>query len=115
MSSFPLEYLRHILDETEYLLEAAEGLSKEAFLSDVTLKRAFVRSIEIIGEAAKKIPDDLKKKYSHFDWRAMAGMRDKLIHDYFGIDYEIVWDVIINKIPELNRNVKEVLHIENGE
>ncbi len=65
MSPFPLEYLRHILDETEYLREAAEGLSKEAFLSDATLKRAFVRSIEIIGEATKKIPDDLKKKYSH--------------------------------------------------
>jgi hypothetical protein len=68
MSPFPLEYLRHILDETEYLLEAAEGLSKEAFFTDATLKRAFVRSIEIIGEAAKKIPGDLKKRYYHFDW-----------------------------------------------
>lgn len=60
MSHFPLECLRNILHETEYLLEAAEGLSKEAFLTDATLKRAFVRSVEIIGEAAKKIPGALK-------------------------------------------------------
>jgi len=66
-------------------------------LDDETLKRAFVRSIEIIGEAVKKIPSDFKQKYSHIEWRTMAGMRDKLIHDYFGIDYEIVWDVVTNK------------------
>lgn len=101
MSIFPLEYLRHILDEADYIIAESAGLIKEAFLKDETLKRAFVRSIEIIGEATKKIPSDLKEKYGHLEWRAMAAaMRDKLIHDYFGIDYDIVWNVITNKIPD---------------
>jgi uncharacterized protein with HEPN domain len=101
MSISHLEYLQHILDETEYLLKESINLSLEQFLQDNTLKRAFVRSIEIIGEATKKIPDDLRRKHAHIDWRAMAGMRDKLIHGYFGVDYEIVWDVVKNKIPVL--------------
>jgi len=113
MSIFPLEYLRHIIDEIEYLIDRSTNLSKENFLEDETLKRAFVRSIEIIGEAAKKIPPDFKQKYPHIEWRAMAGMRDKLIHDYFGIDYEIVWDVVTNKIPTLRVKIKEVLDKEH--
>jgi uncharacterized protein with HEPN domain len=108
----PLEYLRHILDEAEYLKSQAQKLSQEDFISDETLKRAFVRSIEIIGEAAKKVPDDLKQKYSHIEWRAMAGMRDRLIHGYFGIDYDIVWDVVINKIPPLQQQIEEILQNE---
>jgi len=112
MSIFPLEYLRHIMDEIEYLIGRSANLSKEDFLDDETLKRAFVRSIEIIGEAVKKIPSDFKQKYSHIEWRTMAGMRDKLIHDYFGIDYEIVWDVVTNKIPTLRLKIKEILNKE---
>jgi len=114
MSIFPLEYLRHILDEADYIIAESEGLIKEAFLKDETLKRAFVRSIEIIGEATKKIPSDLKEKYGHLEWRAMAAMRDKLIHDYFGIDYDIVWDVITNKIPDLRKNISQILKKENN-
>ncbi|MEW6586938.1 MAG: DUF86 domain-containing protein, partial [Nitrospirota bacterium] len=88
------EYLRHILDEADYIISKSEGLSRKSFLKDETLKRAFVRSIEVIGEAVKKLPDDFRKSHGAVDWRAMAGTRDKLIHDYFGIDYEIVWDII---------------------
>ena len=112
MSISPLEYLRHIIDEIEYLIDKSRNLSKDSFLEDETLKRAFVRSIEIIGEAAKKIPPDFKKKYPHIEWKAMAGMRDKLIHDYFGIDYEIVWDIVTNKIPTLRVKIKEILDKE---
>ena len=109
MSPFPLEYLRHIFDETKYLMDRVEGLSKEEFIEDDTLKRAFVRSIEIIGEAKKKISSEFKEKYAQLEWRAMAGMRDKLIHDYFGIDYSIVWDVVTNKVPQLQQKIKEIL------
>lgn len=93
--SFPgIEYLSHILDELNYLLSQTRELDREGFLQNETLRRAFVRSIEIIGEATKNIPDELKQKYSHIEWKAIAGMRDRLIHDYFGIDYDIVWDVV---------------------
>ena len=88
MPNSPLEYLRHILDETQFIMKRTEGISVESFSGDDTLKRAIVRSLEIVGEAAKKISGDLKEKYPQVEWRSMAGMRDRLIHDYFGVDYD---------------------------
>jgi uncharacterized protein with HEPN domain len=69
-----LEHLRHILDEAEYLIAQKQGLEKERFLKDATLKRAFVRSIEIIGEASKKVPTDLKGRHPGVNWKAIAGV-----------------------------------------
>ncbi len=105
----PLEYLKHISDECIYLRNVAEGLSKNDFLDDETLKRAVVRSLEIIGEATKRIPADFKVEWNQIRWKNMAGMRDRLIHDYMGVDYSIVWDVLKNKIPELSIQIQEVL------
>lgn len=109
MSFEPRDYLRHILLEVEYLLATQSGLTFEAFSSDETLQRAFVRSLEIIGEAAKKVPDGFRSEHPDVEWRAMAGMRDRLIHDYFGVDYEIVWDVVRNRIPRLRGQISSIL------
>ena len=68
-----------------------------------------VRSFEIIGEAVKQLPEDLRQNYAQIEWRLIAGMRDRLIHGYFGVDYEIVWDAIVNKIPILEETVREML------
>ncbi len=109
MSPSPSSYLRHILDEIRYLLESEKELTKEAFLSDETKKRAFVRSLEIIGEATKKLPEDFHSANPDIEWRAIAGMRDRLIHGYFGVDYEIVWDVVVSKLPALRDEVERLL------
>jgi uncharacterized protein with HEPN domain len=113
MSKEPVEYLKHIRDESLYLLSVIDtGITREEFLNDETLKRAVVRSLEIIGEATKKIPADFKMKWNNVKWKEMAGMRDRLIHDYMGVNYAIVWDVIVNKIPELNTQVNNVIENE---
>lgn len=112
MSQIPTEYLSHILDEATYLLKESQDLDKSQFLGDETRKRAFVRSIEIIGEASKQIPDEFRKNNPKIEWRMMAGMRDRLIHGYFGIDYDIVWDVVINKIPDLQLKILKILDQE---
>jgi len=113
MSPSVREYLQHILDELRYLTENSRGLTKEAFIADETLKRAFVRSIEVIGEAAKHIPDSFRQQYPQIEWRAIAGMRDRLIHGYFGIDYDIVWDVVSEKVPKLAEYVRHMIDRES--
>lgn len=109
MSFEPRDYLLHILAETRYLLAQSQTITASQFHSDETLKRAFVRSLEIIGEATKKLPDAYRLQNPSVDWRSMAGMRDRLIHDYFGVDYDLVWDVVRNRVPELHRSVTLLL------
>ena len=109
MSLEPRDYLRHILSETDYLIRTSEAISVEAFLLDETLQRAFVRSLEIIGEAAKKLPDNLRRSHPQVEWSAMAKMRDRLIHAYFGVDYELVWEVVRTRIPQLHTDLHAIL------
>ncbi|MFN3968757.1 DUF86 domain-containing protein [Flavobacterium sp.] len=109
MSKEPKEYLRHIHDECLYIISVSENLLFEDFIKDETLKRAVVRSLEIIGEATKKIPVDFKVKWKTIQWKNMAGMRDRLIHDYIGVNYAIVWDVMKNKIPDMNKQISEFI------
>ena len=109
MSFEPRDYLRHILLEAEFVLERSAPLTIDAFRADPTVQRAFVRSLEIIGEASKKVPAEFREAHPHIEWRAMAGMRDRLIHDYFGVDYDLVWDVVRNRIPELRTQITALL------
>ena len=110
MSFEPHDYLRHILAETDYLLRASRDLTAEQFHSDETLQRAFVRSLEVIGEASKKVSTEFRKHHPHIEWRAITGMRDRLIHDYLGVNYTLVWDVVQTRIPALRAAVSEILH-----
>ena len=86
-----------------------DDLSKDEFLQDETLKCAIVRSLEIIDQATKKIPADFKYNWNSVQWKNMAGMRYKLIHDYIGKNYSIVWDMVMNKIPELYPQIVEII------
>ena len=84
MSFEPRDYLRHIVVEVQYLLDQSQGLTFERFAADETLRRAFVRSLEVIGEAVKNLPEEFRAAHSEVEWRPIARMRDRLIHGYFG-------------------------------
>ena len=104
-----LELLRDILREAEFLESQAQQTNQVAFLGNEVLKRAFVRSVEVIGEAAKQVPEDTRAQFPGVEWKKMAGMRDRLIHDYAGVDYLIVWDVAVTHASELAANLRPIL------
>jgi uncharacterized protein with HEPN domain len=109
MSTSPSDLLGHIRDEAEFLRSSISGVSAEEFASFAVLKRACVRAIEVIGEATEKVPEAFRAKYPEVEWKKMAGMRDKLIHDYFGVDYSVVYNVARNKAALLSRQIEQVI------
>lgn len=102
-------YLKDILNAMESIEEFVRGMEFEQFEQDDKTTSAVIRKFEIIGEAAKKIPESLKKKYPKIPWKEMAGMRDKLIHFYFGIDYKLVWQTIRDRIPQIRPLILDII------
>lgn len=103
------DYIKDILNSINETEEFVEGMGFKEFVADQKTVNAVIRSLEVLGEAAKNIPDSLRKEYPEIPWAKMAGMRDKLIHEYFGVDLEIVWQVIHKDLPPLKPHIKKVL------
>ena len=109
MSLSQIEFLRHVLKECNYLIKESELNTYENFVEDERLSKAICRSLEIIGEASSKIHPDLKTSYASVSWREMSDLSNRIIHHYFGIDYDIVWDVVVTDIPELKVDISFIL------
>jgi len=102
-------YIRDILQNMQDTEEFLEGFSYDQFVSDKRTFNAVVRSIEVIGEAAKHVPTDVRGKYPGVPWKEMAGMRDKVSHFYFGVDREAVWYAVKERIPALRPMIEQIL------
>lgn len=109
MPKIAKEYLKHVLNEINFILDKSAKLNEEKFSNNETLKRAFCRSLEIIGEAIKNLPSEIKQDNKEISWKSFAGLRDILIHNYFGVDYGIVWDIVINELPDLKKKIEEII------
>ena len=102
-------YLDDILEATAKISDYTAGLTLGELKGDSKTLDAVVRNLEVIGEAAKKVPAEVRSSYQDVAWKKIAGLRDILIHEYFGIDVNIIWDIIQNKLPSLEREVKKIL------
>jgi|SRR3989338_2240878 len=102
------DYLQDIVDSINDVEAFVKNMDQDDFLKDKKTINAVIRSIEIIGEAVKKLPLSLKNKYPSIPWKKMAGMRDKLIHEYFGVDLEILWRVVRKDIPTVKRAIRQL-------
>ncbi len=112
MKKEPLIFIQHILENINNIENFSEGLSENEFIGDKLRQNAIIKSIETIGEAVKNIPDSLKKKYVDVPWKEIVGTRDKMIHHYFGIDLEVVWDIVKKDIPKLKKQIEKVFREE---
>ena len=106
-------YLKDILKAMDAIETFVEGMNLEEFEKDDKTSSAVIRKFEIIGEATKNLPEELKNKNPHLPWREMAGMRDKLIHFYFGVKYDLVWSTIKDVIPQIRPALIEILNTES--
>jgi uncharacterized protein with HEPN domain len=103
------DYFRDMLDAADKAQEFTRGMDAPAFAADTKTAYAVVRALEIIGEAAKKIPLSVQRRYSAVPWREMAGMRDKLTHDYFGVNLEVVWRTVQEDLPDLAERLRSAI------
>jgi uncharacterized protein with HEPN domain len=102
-------YIKDILDAIEAIEEFVKSCDSESFKNEDLVSSAVIRKFEIIGEAAKNVPDEIRNRYAQIPWKEMAGMRDRLIHSYFGIKYELVWNTIKTVFPSITPAIRKIL------
>ena len=104
----PILLIEDIIDSGQKILVYTDNLSFEDFINDSKTIDAVIRNFEIIGEAANRLPEDFKNTHSDFDWQRIRGFRNRIIHDYFGIDYAIVWEIKNNFLPDLIKKLRSI-------
>lgn len=109
MRKNPQVFLKHILESIEWIEKETKNLSKDKFIQNVPRQDIVIRRLEIIGEAVKNLPAGFRKKYPDIPWQKIAGLRDKLIHGYFGIDLELVWEIVQKNLPPFKEQIKKIL------
>jgi uncharacterized protein with HEPN domain len=101
-------YVKDIIDSIQKIQQYTKGLSLRQFKKKDLVIDAVVRNFEIIGEASKNIPEEIKSRYPDIPWREMAGMRDKVIHEYFGVDFDILWKTISTRLAFLKKSLNSI-------
>jgi len=114
MSDEFLDFVEDILDAMDKVELLLEGVNYDRFEADFRINFAVVRALEIIGEASKRLPDDLRKRYPAVPWKGMAGMRDRIVHGYDNVDLQIVWDVVKKDIPQIKPQIQQILKDYGG-
>lgn len=108
MKKLPEIFTGHIIESIELIEEYVKNKTEVDFFSSRQLQDSVIRRLEIIGEAAKNLPSEIKEKNPDIPWKKMAGLRDVLIHEYFGVDLELTWQIIQNDIPVLKRQISDM-------
>ena len=104
------ERLLHILDAINHIQEFTDGLSYEEYMEDLKLRLALVKLLEIVGEASGSLTEDTINRFPNVEWPIIKSFRNILVHEYFGIDYKIIWNAIIHRIPELKDKIENILN-----
>lgn len=108
------DYLGDICEAMDRIVEYTAGLTRDQFMRDTKTQDAVVRNLEVVGEATKALPTDWRNRYPGIPWKGLAGVRDKMIHHYFGLNYDIIWTIVSEEIPTLLPQVREILTRETS-